>query len=141
MIDLRKGNYQRHIDTQQHTLKQQQKITLQSQQHYLALKQQQLQKKAEVNSLMQQLNKLQTKNSQHANDIEHIRSDLYRIKKQREQTEQKVQLLTQKRADNLAAQKRKQYEKQQLEKESLRLLIKQRDLLRKQMELLINRNG
>ena len=67
MIDLRKGNYQRHIDTQQHTLKQQQKITFQSQQHYLALK--------------------------------------------------------------------------QLEKENLQLLIKQHDLLRKQMELLINRNG
>ena len=67
MRDLRQGNYQRHIDTQQHSLKQQQEIISQSQQHYLALK--------------------------------------------------------------------------QLEKENLQLLIKQHDLLRKQMELLINRNG
>ena len=141
MLDLRQGNYQRHIDTQQHNLKQQQEILSQSQQHYLALKQQQLQKEAEINSLKQQLNALHSKNSQYTDDITHIKNELYHVEKQREHAEQKVQLLTQKRADNLAAQKRKQYEKQQLEKESLRLLIKQRDLLRKQMELLINRNG
>lgn len=138
--DLHQGNYQRHIDAQQQQLRRRQQLSYKNQQSSLMLKNQQQEKSNRVRQLQIQLNEINAQNKQDYQSLASIRYELQSIENRRLQTEQYLAALKIKRANDLAAQQRKQYHQQQLEKENLALLIRQRNLLRKQLELLINRN-